>query len=120
MLNTKQTNLLGLYVQEKKIVNLLNKSGGGLTATEIGTRVAEPRTTVNFYLKKLSERGWVDKLKFSKSHYPLWFLKERSEIKNSLLGFFSSVGITSPGLTTLTNKDGYEQVKMAYGRYPIY
>ncbi|OHA59911.1 MAG: hypothetical protein A2589_02625 [Candidatus Vogelbacteria bacterium RIFOXYD1_FULL_46_19] len=114
MLNAQQTSLFGLSTQEKKIVNLLNKSRVGLTATKIGVLVAEPRTTVNFYLNKLSDRGWVDKIKTTKSRYPLWFLKERNEIKNSLSGFFSSVGITLPGLTTLASKEGYEQVRTAY------
>ena len=63
MINAEQANLLEFSPQEKKILNLLAENQKGLTATAISTLVKEPRTTVNFYLKRLAEMGWARKIK---------------------------------------------------------
>jgi len=114
MITSDQAALLGVPSQEKKILNLLMTSKIGLTATAISDHVSEPRTTVNFYLKKLLDKGWVKKIKSPESQYPLWCLNDKSSIKNTLLGFFTLVGITPTALTTVTVKEGYEQIKDAY------
>ena len=105
---------MGMSFQEKKILNLLTTSKFSLTATAISDRVSEPRTTVNFHLNKLLIKGWIKKIKSPESQYPLWCLNDKSNIKNTLLGFFTPIGITPTGLKTVSVKEGYEQVKVAY------
>lgn len=116
MITSKQASLLGMPSQEKKILSLLVTSKIGLTATAISDHVSEPRTTVNFYLKKLLKKGWMKKIKSPESQYPLWCLSDKSDIRNTLLDFFSLVGIMPTALTTATVREGCEQVEAAYER----
>ncbi|MBI4088898.1 hypothetical protein HY415_02275 [Candidatus Kaiserbacteria bacterium] len=114
MLTSKQASLLGMLSQEKKILNLLITSKNNLTATAISKHVSEPRTTVNFYLGKLLHKGWTKKVKSPESPYPLWCLNDKSNIRDTILSFFTLVGVTPAMLTTVTAKEGYEQIKAAY------
>ncbi len=114
MINAEQANLLEFSPQEKKILNLLAENQKGLTATAISTLVKEPRTTVNFYLKRLAEMGWARKIKQTGYPYPLWYLVEKNEIKNTVSGFFASLGINADTTITTTATNGYEQVLEAY------
>lgn len=113
MITMPQAGLLGLTSQEKKILNSLVHTSD-VTATAISDHVSEPRTTVNFYLKKLLDKGWVKRVISQESQYPLWCLNDKNSIKNTLSSFFTLVGITPTVLTTTTIKEGYEQVKIAY------
>lgn len=117
MITIPQAELLGLTSQEKKVLNLLVTSKESLTATAISGHISEPRTTVNFYLKKLLNKGWVEKVKSPKSQYPLWRLNdEKKIIRDTISSFFTLMGITQNALATLTTREGYEQVKAAYER----
>lgn len=114
MITVKQASLFGLSPQEKKVLNLLAPSKKPLTATAISSLVKEPRTTINFYLRKLSLKGWVKRTKISKYPYPLWYLSEKSEIKNSIFDSLSTMGVPLDTLATTTTREGYEQVIAAY------
>lgn len=116
MITMPQAELLGLASQEKKVLNLLVTSKDSLTATAISDHVSEPRTTINFYLRKLLDRGWIEKVKSPGSQYPLWRLNDKRKIKDIVSSFFALFGITQNALATLTAKEGYEQVKAAYER----
>ncbi len=116
MITTQQARMLGLHSNEKKTLNLLMMTKEGLTATAISEKISIPRTTINFYLKRLAKKGWVKKIVSKDSQYPLWFIKDTNEIKDIMAGFFTFLGITPSVLHTTTIKEGYECVMHAYNK----
>ena len=114
MITAEQARIFGLVEQEKKILNLLLHSKNDLIATDICEKISEPRTTVNFHLRKLLAKGWVVRLKKPGFPYPLWRLVEKNNIKNSANNFFTQLGISPAALATSIPKEGYEQILTAY------